>query len=524
MQAPPVLFPLAAISFLASAASAQCAWQPHELLSPATGSGAGSQYFARSLALDGTALLVGSPGLDGGAGEAKVFNMLAGAWIPETLLIGIEDSPADDFGRAVALCGDVAAVGAPLADEGSGSVTIFERGPLGWAEVAFLAGPSGDSALFGAALALQGNVLLVGAPKNDAVHVFERLPQGWLQTAVLGATGPEAEELGASLAFDGVRAVAGAPESGEVLVFELSAGEWFESARLELPGGASESEFGTSVALSGDLLAVGAEGDDEGTGSVFLFRHAEVWTLDAELVSPSEAAGSLFGASVALDGDVLVVGAPGDEEGLGSVSVYLGAGGSWFPAQALKPYLYLPEVEGQFGSAVALADGLLVANIGLDETGAIGAVGDYAGAVQTWSEGDPGCEPLIAAQPSLSVALGGCQKLLLGAGSEEPAHPYFLLGSASGISPGLIVGAVVIPLNPDPYLTWTVTNPNSALLQDTFGILDPSLSTVCAVCLPAGAGASLVGLELHHAYVGLDFALPGVVTYSSNPVALALLP
>ncbi len=510
---------------LPGAAAAQCLWKTNETLTPAAGYGAVPQYFARDLALDGSMLLVGSPGLDGSPGEAQLFAKSASGWLPDAVLPAPAGSTeADDYGRAVALHGDVAAVGAPLAGFGSGAVSIFERGPSGWLEAAQLAGPAGDSAAFGAALALHGDLLLVGAPGSELVHVFERLPGGWIPTVVLAPSGGEAEDFGAALDFDGARAVVGAPDQGEALIFDLAGGAWTQTARLAGLGLDPEAEFGTSVALAGDLVVVGAAGDDEAVGAVLIFRKTGAWAEEAKLAAPAAAAGSEFGSSLALEGELLAVGAPGDEQGLGSVYVYLGAGGAWFAAKTLSPYDYLAQGEGQFGSAVALDGPLLVASIGLDETGLIGAVGPYAGAAQSWTAVEAGCPPLLADTPTLSASAGGCQSLLLHAGADIAPHPYLVLGSASGTLPGVLAGSTVVPLNPDPYFQFTLTHPNGSVLQGTFGVLSVGAPALAAVCLPPTGSAVLVGLALHHAFVGIDPALPGMVAYASNPSTLAILP
>jgi hypothetical protein len=227
---------------------------------------------------------------------------------------------------------------------------------------------------------------------------------------------------------------------------------------------------------------------------------------------------------LALEGELLAVGAPGDEQGLGSVYVYLGAASTWFAAKTLSPYDFLAQGEGQFGSAVDLEGTFLVASIGLDETGLIGAVGPYAGAAQSWTAIEGSCPPLLADKPTLSASSGGCQNLLLHAGADIPAHPYLLLGSASGTLPGVLVGSTVVPLNPDPYFQFTLSHPNGSVLHGTLGSLSAATPALAAVCLPPTGSAALVGLALHHAFVGIDPTLFGMVAYASNPTALAILP
>ncbi len=108
-------------------------------------------------------------------------------------------------------------------------------------------------------------------------------------------------------------------------------------------GGANDA-FGFSVALSGDTLVVGAEGDDIGSivdqGSAYVFtRSGGVWTLQQRLTAEDGAAGDLFGISVGISGDTVVVGAAGGTIGSnvaqGSVYVFIRINGVWRQQQKL---------------------------------------------------------------------------------------------------------------------------------------------------------------------------------------------
>jgi len=512
---------------LAEGASAQCLWASEGLLTPAGGYGSEPHYFARSMSLEFPELLLGSPGLDGAIGSAELFQKTANGWIPTATLLAAGAQPYDDFGRAVALAGDVAAVGAPLAAGGLGRVHVFERTPGGWIEVAALPPPLGSGGHLGQSLALSGSVLLAGAPAAGAVAVYERGPSGWTLTDVIAPADDDgAESFGASLAFDGARAVIGAPDDEGAFVFEPGLGGWQQTATLEADDEYIETEFGTSVALSGDVLAVGAEGEEEEEslgGAVYVFRFDGTWGLEATVPAPSGQAGTRFGASVALDGAVLAVGSPGDQGGLGHVYTFFGVQGHWFEAATLSPYL--TGSEGQFGAAVVLADDALLANIGLDETGLLGAVGPYAGAAHSWVAIDLGCQPLLRDVAQISVSAGGAQAFLLGAGfGDDAGTAYLVLGSASGTEPGLLLGSVDVPLVPDPYFVWTANNPNEGPLVGTFGLWTPGTPSIAELKLPPSSQTALVGLTLHHAFVALDLASPVLFVQASNAVSLDLVP
>jgi hypothetical protein len=152
----------------------------------------------------------------------------------------------------------------------------------------------------------------------------------------------------------------------------------FEMARLDVEGAELGDAFGTSVALAGDLAAVGAPGrDDDGAdrGAVYLYeRRGEgdgVWVRVAELISPDATARNGFGGAVAFLGDRLLVGANG---GTGRVHVFRRVHGAWTLAQTIEPDVAgLPEANLHllgFGTTI-LTDGdrAVLAPVGVPEYG-----------------------------------------------------------------------------------------------------------------------------------------------------------
>ncbi len=133
------------------------------------------------------------------------------------------------------------------------------------------------------------------------------------------------------------------------------------SGRLEVPDLGAGDQFGTAVAAAPDLIAVGAPGDDrEGSeaGAVHLFGAAGAgWTEQGVLVGPDARTGDHFGSSLALAGDLLAVGAPGrDEDGswAGAVYVYRRDGDVWTQVATLLA----PDATtgARFGTSVAFLD------------------------------------------------------------------------------------------------------------------------------------------------------------------------
>ncbi|QXD14008.1 choice-of-anchor B family protein [Rhodocaloribacter litoris] len=215
---------------------------------------------------------------------------------------------------------------------------------------------------FGGAVAAGNDEVFVGEPMNTATpgytYVFRRNEDGtWSEAARLEASDAvEGDRFGAALALDGNHLLVGAPNqnqgAGAAYVFRRdAAGNWTEVARLAIADGGS---FGGAVALSGDVAFIGAEGYQDDTGAVFVFRRSgDAWVPQDTLTG--EAPGGHFGAALALDGDLALVGAPRQEDNLGAVYFFRFENGTWtaggrLPADGL-------EGDARFGSSIGLQDG-----------------------------------------------------------------------------------------------------------------------------------------------------------------------
>ena len=320
-----------------------------------------SNFFGAAVAARGDVIVVGayqtSPGGVFKAGAAYVFHRNAGginAWGEVARLTASDAAAEDRFGYSVAVEGDVIAVGAHTADpngvESLGATYLFQRnagGTNAWARVARLtAADRADSDELGISVAVDGDLAAAGAHLADvdgeqnagAVYLFQRNTGGtneWDQVAKLVAADVQPSEyLGRSVAVDGDTVLAGAPyavaqsqpSAGAVCVFDRSAGgtnAWGQVARLEAGDPVGYAYFGYSVSLAGDTAFVGAPYDDApGTndvGALYVFqRHhggSNAWGQVAKIVAPSPGNLDRFGASVGVDGQFGVAGAPGFDVG-----------------------------------------------------------------------------------------------------------------------------------------------------------------------------------------------------------------
>ncbi|MDX2130505.1 MAG: FG-GAP repeat protein [Planctomycetota bacterium] len=198
--------------------------------------------------------------------------------------------------------------------------------------------PSGAAAdQFGQAVAVDGDTMVVGAPSDDVggnsnqgtAHVYRWTGSGWtLEATLTAADGLTSDNFGTSVAVSGDTVIVGASgdnigansDQGSAYIFTRAGTTWTQQARITATGGATFDNFGNSVAISGDTVVVAAFGDDVGAnpnqGSAYVFTRAgTTWTQQAQLTATGGAADDQFGISVALSGDTAIVGAWLDDVG-----------------------------------------------------------------------------------------------------------------------------------------------------------------------------------------------------------------
>ena len=313
--------------------------------------GAGDQL-GSTVAISGDTVVVGAPNsADADStrpGAVYVFQRPATGWadaVQMAKLTASDGAIGDALGIAVAVDGDTIVAGAPGVGTYQGAVYVYSRPSGGWANATqtakLTATDGGDYNYFGNTVAIEGSTIVAAAPyKNSgptaaagSVYVFSRPSGGWTnatQTAQLKASHPaDGDGLGAALGLSGDTIVAGAPNifaesNGEADVFTRPAGGWVnatETARLTASDGEIYDFLGGSVAISGDTIVLGAVNDAIGSnqyqGSAYVYvRPAGGWVTapqTAKLTASDGADSDALGASVAIDGDTIIAGAPYDD-------------------------------------------------------------------------------------------------------------------------------------------------------------------------------------------------------------------
>ncbi|MCP3919227.1 MAG: hypothetical protein GY711_27120 [bacterium] len=360
---------IAALLLSAASALAQCDQGP--LSSADTVAG---DRFGRAVAVHGARAVVGAhweSELAQRAGAAYVFDRSASGWTETAKLLPSVFDDDGFFGAAVAVLGDRVLVGAPqesLSSTLSGVAYLFERSATGWSEVARLT--SGPENGFGAAVALTPGRAFIGSPWSfpHKVSIFE--PVGGVWTEVAAVREEQALDLfGAALDAEGDRLAVGASDGSRVRVYERQGTDWVETALLTRSGG-----FGAELDLEGTRLLVGAPFDDDvafNTGAAYVFElTGGVWTETAKIVPSDGGERDGFGVAVALEGDALYIGSRRHDAGAvetGAVYSFERDATGWSEVEKL---LGDGSARAHFGNSLALDRGRLV--VGAERHDALG--------------------------------------------------------------------------------------------------------------------------------------------------------
>lgn len=370
-------------------------WNEQQEVLPDAGLAAGDEY-GTAVGLSGDWLAVGAPKA-GAAGEVHVFEFRPEAWEwawRQTLLP--DDGVGDAwFGWSVSVDGSRMVVGAPFEDGDGGASNVggayvFRYSGLDWIKEQRIAGIGEAGALFGSAVAISGDVVVVGAPQADAfgqdsgvAYVFRRDGVQWHLEETLFPVGQlEAGDLyGLAVAIDGDRIVVGAPgddvdntaDAGSAYVFHFANGLWnLEDRVLAGDGGAvrEAAQFGKAVAIAGDRIVVGAPQDGtvgEFAGAVFAYQDtgngwSQIWRRDGDALDA-------LGWAVSISGQRVVVGSPSRADngtGAGAATVFDVDGG--FIMRVLRSEGELSSLEtAQFGNSVAISGRRIAVGAPLDD-------------------------------------------------------------------------------------------------------------------------------------------------------------
>jgi hypothetical protein len=305
----------------------------------------GDQLGAYSMAVSASTMVVGVPlhatNSQTSEGAAYVFSKTSGSWTQVAELTASDGAQNDWFGGSVAVSGNTIVVGARFhgaSHDGATYVFTDTTGP--WNQTAELTAADDPQdpnvGSFGNSVAISGSTIVVGAPQrtpdpNDnfvgAVYVFSGSGSTWPQEAELTASNPSLY-FGTSVAISGSTIAVGAPfqtvgghsSQGAAYIFGLAGGSWQQITELTANDGNASDELGTSVAISGSTVVAGSPlhkvGANNYQGAAYLFGIVNtVWQQTAELTANDGAAGDELGKAIAMSGTTIVAGVPPHQVG-----------------------------------------------------------------------------------------------------------------------------------------------------------------------------------------------------------------
>jgi hypothetical protein len=243
-------------------------------------------------------------------------------WVNEAYLKPPNTEAIDNFGASVATSGETIVVGAIRESSNqitvtngtlissnnssldSGAAYVFKRTDNTWVNEAYLKAPNGDASdQFGSSVSIQGDTIIVGSFLESSNQI----------TITNGTSASADNSSGAA---------------GAVYVFRRNGNAWTNEAYLKAPNANAGDHFGYSVSIDGDTIVVGARNEDSNqttitngtllnsntlattSGAAYVFRRTgNTWANEAYLKAPNAETTDLFGESVSISGDTIVVGA-----------------------------------------------------------------------------------------------------------------------------------------------------------------------------------------------------------------------
>lgn len=343
--------------------------------------------FGGAVALSGDTMVVGAPGEDGAtvgingnqtdnskgnAGAVYVFVRDGATWSQQAYLKASNTDSPDSFGSSVAVSGDTVAVGAWCESSANGdqanndafcagAVYVFVRNGTTWTQQAYIKASNIDNGdAFGRKIALSGDTLAVGAQ-------FE-------ESAARGINGNQNDNSQLS--------------SGAAYVFQRTGQTWAQQAYIKASNTNEGDEFGASVALFGDTLAVGAPQEDsaatgvngnqndnsrQDSGAVYVFqRTGQTWAQQAYIKSSNPLVLGDFGVSTSLSANTLTVGA--NDGSLGAVYVFVRSGTQW--TQQARLMASNPGGNDDFAKTLSISEDTLLVGASDEDSIATGINGN----------------------------------------------------------------------------------------------------------------------------------------------------
>ncbi|HMV85533.1 MAG TPA: hypothetical protein PLD20_08045 [Blastocatellia bacterium] len=348
--------------------------------------------FGDAVAISGDTVVISSPRPASPIGNVYIFERNQGGpdnWGEVKKLIADDGIPTNGFGTSIGISGDTIVIGS-----GATKAYLFGRnqgGVANWGLIRMLLGSDvGSSSAFGQRVGISGDTLLIGSPGGSfsgsalgEAFIFGRNQGGadkWgLVKKLTASNGVTADYFSNAVGISGDVVVIGASLGnslvGAAYVYGRNVGgadNWGQVKILIPSDGHPQDDFGFSVGISGETVAVGAYGKDSRIGAGYVFERnlggADNWGQARKLTVGGGQPFDKFGISIGISGDNIVVGATGVNSATGAAYVFnrnQGGVGNWGQVSTLRAADGMPGigsgVSGDNLGTVAISGGIVIA-------------------------------------------------------------------------------------------------------------------------------------------------------------------
>ena len=492
--------------------------------------------FGATIAWNQTTLAVAAPEYPRGERVGVVYlyarngdNWFLIATLSPDLVLSSGRTP--DFGASMVWDDDILYVAAPAGNESSEGVVYRyqDDGSGHWLALSPLLAPdpSGFSG-FGSELLLHEDQLFVADVFNSgvvggggAVYVFDRGSDDWVfREKLLASDAARTAQFGSGLAAENDQFVVGATLAEQAYIFQRQGdGSWLETQVLASPSSSLQTFFGSSVAMGDGHLFIGAYRTSitlSSDGAVEVFDlQGSTWSYAQSLCDSDPVSGGNFGFGVTYAEGRLFVGTtagPVDNFGPGRLIIFEQSSNLWLESTRLSKTI-LNAIDRFSNDVVVDGDLLLVGAPGPT------VVATAPGFVQSYSLGGLACGDFSADVPALPLASGGTQNLTLDAGPEHAGDRFVVAGSTSGVSRGIHIDSLRVPLDFDAYTRFLLGGGGGMQLSPKTGLLDAQGRASVTLNLAPRNATHLERPSFFHAYILFDKAT-GKLDYTSVPVSL----
>jgi len=305
-------------------------WSLLNCLSPITENLTAVQQFGNVVAISGELIVIGAKKNQSGKnGIAYVYQRQGDSWQLQAELVNPNTSSNDKFASTLSISENYIAVGSQgFSASHVGVVYIFKNTETGWVEdITITPVSTFKSANFGTSLMLSGEYLIIGDDDHGRAHegsayIYKQEEGIWNKQASLkGGDITKSANFATSVAISKDYAVIGAKsennplvkkhkKSGAVYVYKRTGKLWNSQTKLLASDAQQGGNFGSSVAISGDYLLIGAENHNSAKGATYLFQNInDVWTEVFKFEANDAKQQDSFGHAIAIAQDYIVVGA-----------------------------------------------------------------------------------------------------------------------------------------------------------------------------------------------------------------------